>query len=199
MMDTKNIAKILSTSVLALMIVGCSSWKTDDDDEYYGNQAYSTPQQYEGSVNQGPYGGTTSSYGTDGSSVQTAGFWEDSNISGSSFQSTESVHTRNVFYFDFNKSVIKNSEYDALQYHAEFLMMNPDKKIHIIGHADERGTPEYNLALGERRAKSVSEVLMLQGVSKDQLIITSYGEESPAALGHDEASWSQNRRAELVY
>ena len=71
--------------------------------------------------------------------------------------------------------------------------------ITIEGHCDERGTPAYNLALGERRAKAVAQILMLNGVSSSQIKTKSYGEEVPAAQGHDESAWSQNRRGELKY
>jgi peptidoglycan-associated lipoprotein len=76
---------------------------------------------------------------------------------------------------------------------------HPSIRIRIEGHADERGTREYNLALGERRADSVSRLLQLQGVLDDQIEILSYGEELPAASGHDERSWALNRRVEIVY
>ena len=69
----------------------------------------------------------------------------------------------------------------------------------IEGHADERGTREYNIGLGDRRANAVRQLLVLQGASSGQVDTISYGEERPAALGHDESSWSQNRRAEIVY
>jgi peptidoglycan-associated lipoprotein len=78
-------------------------------------------------------------------------------------------------------------------------MENPRRRIRLEGHTDERGSREYNIGLGERRALSVRRYLLLQGVSSDQLTTVSYGEERPAVLGSNEQAWAQNRRVELVY
>ncbi|MDX1269970.1 MAG: peptidoglycan-associated lipoprotein Pal, partial [Oceanisphaera sp.] len=87
----------------------------------------------------------------------------------------------------------------VLEAHASFLRSNPSVSILVEGHADERGTPEYNIALGERRAKAVTSYLQSLGVSGSQLAIVSYGEEKPADTSHTESAFSQNRRAVLVY
>jgi len=86
-----------------------------------------------------------------------------------------------------------------LKAHARQLQQNPNLRVRLEGHADERGSREYNIALGERRAQAVRQVLQLQGASSTQLSTVSYGEERPKSLGHDETSWAQNRRVELVY
>lgn len=101
--------------------------------------------------------------------------------------------------FDFDKAMIKPEFTSILDAHARFLVDNAGKKVTIEGHTDEKGTPEYNIALGERRAMSVSVYLENMGVSPRQINVVSYGEEKPANFGHSEASWSDNRRAELVY
>jgi peptidoglycan-associated lipoprotein len=109
-----------------------------------------------------------------------------------------SIETR-VIYFDFDKSDVK-SEYQAtITAHAEYIAGHPDISVVLEGHADERGTREYNIALGERRAKAIKEMLVLQGVAEKQLQVISFGEERPVALGHDESAWSLNRRVELLY
>ena len=87
----------------------------------------------------------------------------------------------------------------ALDEHAKFLISHPSFNIVIEGHADERGTPEYNISLGERRALAVKAYLQGRGVAASQISIMSYGKEKPAVLGHDEASYSKNRRAVIVY
>jgi len=79
------------------------------------------------------------------------------------------------------------------------LSSNPDVSVVLEGHADERGTREYNLALGERRAKAVEQLLVLQGVGQNQIQVISFGEERPVALGHDEEAWRLNRRVEFLY
>ncbi len=83
--------------------------------------------------------------------------------------------------------------------HAAFLAQNPGARIVLEGHADERGTREYNMALGERRGNSVSRYLVVQGVSVDAIEVVSFGEERPVNEGHNESSWSENRRVEIRY
>jgi len=107
--------------------------------------------------------------------------------------------SRLVIYFDFDRSEIRSDFNDMLRAHGAFLAENTDRQVRLEGHADERGSREYNIGLGEQRAQSVRRVLMLQGASSDQLGTVSYGEERPAALGSDENSYSLNRRVELVY
>lgn len=102
-------------------------------------------------------------------------------------------------YFDFDKSEIKDEFREVLQAHAEFLVSNPGASLVIEGHCDERGTREYNMALGERRAYSVFQFLTLQGVGKNQVRTVSFGEERPDVEGHDESAWKWNRRAVFVY
>ncbi|RLU01673.1 MAG: peptidoglycan-associated lipoprotein Pal [Ketobacter sp.] len=104
-----------------------------------------------------------------------------------------------VVYFDFDKANIRSDAIAILKAHALYLSQNPAARVRIEGHADERGTREYNMALGERRAKAAASFLAANGASASQLEIISYGEERPVALGHEESSWSQNRRSELNY
>lgn len=111
----------------------------------------------------------------------------------------ESVLSRRVFYFDFNSSELSEADREALATHASLLAANPDLAVVLEGHADERGSREYNLALGERRAKAIEQVLNLQGVDREQIQVISFGEERPVALGHDEQAWRLNRRVELLY
>jgi peptidoglycan-associated lipoprotein len=104
-----------------------------------------------------------------------------------------------VIYFDYDEADIK-PEYNAmLQAHGRNLAANPNMQVRLEGHADERGSREYNIGLGERRAQAVRRVLQLQGAGAQQLTTVSYGEERPAASGSDEESWRLNRRVELVY
>jgi len=106
---------------------------------------------------------------------------------------------KRVFYFDLNSSDLSPEDRDALAYHARFLIANPNISVVLEGHADERGSREYNLALGERRAKGVEQILTLEGVPKEQIQVISFGEERPVAMGHDEEAWRLNRRVELLY
>lgn len=105
---------------------------------------------------------------------------------------------RNV-YFDFDQYTVKSDYQSLLQQHAQYLMQHPARHVLIQGNTDERGTSEYNLALGQKRAEAVRQALTTLGVSDTQLEAVSLGKEKPVATGHDEASWSQNRRADLNY
>ena len=102
-------------------------------------------------------------------------------------------------YFDFDKSDIKPEFLDTLTAHAKYLVANPTQKIRIEGYTDERGTVEYNIALGDRRAQAVRRFMLFQGVSADQITTVSYGESHAADPGHDETAWAKNRRAIIVY
>ncbi len=104
-----------------------------------------------------------------------------------------------VIYFDFDQSTIKSEFRMALNGHAAYLSQNPTAKIVLEGHADERGTREYNIALGERRGNAVSRYLVVQGVSVDAIEVVSFGEERAVNAGHDKASLAENRRVEIRY
>ncbi len=111
----------------------------------------------------------------------------------------EQLQHDNVVYFGYDKNEITPGFTQMLDEHAAFLRNNPSYKVTIEGHADERGTPEYNIALGERRANAVKMYLQGRGVNEQQIAIVSYGKEKPAVLGHDKAAYAKNRRAVLVY
>lgn len=102
-------------------------------------------------------------------------------------------------YFDYNSFDVKPEFQSTLEAHAKFLRENTNRRVSLEGHADERGSREYNLALGQKRAEAVRRALTLLGVSDKQLEAVSFGEEKPRGLGHDEASWAENRRADLRY
>lgn len=103
-----------------------------------------------------------------------------------------------TIYFEYDSFSLNSAAKEALGMAAQWLKTNASQKIQVEGHCDERGTTEYNLALGERRASSVRDYLTSQGVSAAQVSTISYGEERPAAMGSDEAAWAKNRRAEFV-
>ena len=104
-----------------------------------------------------------------------------------------------VFYFDFDQAIVRRVGHEELNKHAQVLSGDRYMRVRLEGHADERGTREYNLALGERRANAVRAYLVAQGASRSQIEVISYGEEKPANSGHNESSWSENRRVEIVY
>ncbi|WP_413702228.1 peptidoglycan-associated lipoprotein Pal [Psychromonas sp. KJ10-10] len=106
---------------------------------------------------------------------------------------------KKTIQFDFDKSTIKPEFESVLLAHVAYLVDHPQKMLTIEGHADEKGTPEYNISLGERRAKVVATYLENNGVVPNQISVISYGEEKPINTENNESAWSENRRAELVY
>jgi peptidoglycan-associated lipoprotein len=104
-----------------------------------------------------------------------------------------------VVYFDFDSSQIRSDFNDLLAAHARYLASDRNITVRLEGHADERGSREYNIGLGERRAQAVRQILLLQGASAAQFSTVSYGEERPAVFGSDDQAYSLNRRVEIVY
>ena len=104
-----------------------------------------------------------------------------------------------IVYFDYDSFVIKPEAQAIIDAHARYLKANPQRRVSLEGHTDERGGREYNLALGQKRAESVRRAMALLGVQDSQLEAVSFGKEKPAAPGSDEASWAQNRRVEIAY
>lgn len=106
---------------------------------------------------------------------------------------------RKIIYFDFDKSEIKPEFANIVTSNAQYLTGHSKLRLKLEGNTDERGTREYNIGLGERRAQAVRRALLLQGVAESQLTTVSFGAERPAAEGDEESAWAQNRRVELVY
>ncbi|MGB0224123.1 MULTISPECIES: peptidoglycan-associated lipoprotein Pal [unclassified Marinobacterium] len=143
---------------------------------------------------------TTTDGGADGAATNNAATTQGadgSNVTAGSF--AEVAKLRTVFYFDFDQAVVKQEGFSDLEAHAKYLSNNPGATVRLEGHADERGTREYNIALGEQRANAVARLLMVNGAGSNQIETISYGEEKPAMLGHTEAEWALNRRVELSY
>lgn len=178
-MNARNILLIL----LVALVAGCAGKGTKEQEELgYGTYA-------------GQPGGSGAQAGgvTDGS-VGAGGAMDDSAAAGP----RASMKNRTV-YFDYDRDDVKNEYRQIVADHGRYLAANPGARIRLEGHADERGSREYNIGLGERRAQAVKQALLLQGAGASQLTTVSYGEERPAATGSDEESWGLNRRVEIVY
>ena len=106
---------------------------------------------------------------------------------------------KKIIYFDYDRSEILDQYRPIVEAHAAYLATQPGASVTLEGHTDERGSREYNLGLGERRSQAVGRVLVLLGAADEQIGMVSYGEEQPAADGHDESAWNLNRRVEIVY
>ena len=177
---------ILSFLFTLLTLGGCS---TTSEPETSGG-AGTTP----GTGGTVETGGTATGGGAETSAAQAGGQW-----SGSPLDDPSSPLYEKMFFFDFDSSEIRPEYIPTLRAHAEYLIANPDQRVVIEGHCDERGSREYNMALGERRANAVRRFLEAEGVDPAQLETVSYGEEKPLDPRHNEEAWAVNRRAVLVY
>lgn len=110
-----------------------------------------------------------------------------------------SILAKRSVYYPFDVAVVQDADKPVVQAHAKYLSEHANRKVRLEGNCDERGSNEYNLGLGQRRADGVNKMLSLGGARAEQLESVSYGEEKPRASGHEEASWSQNRRTDLNY
>ena len=107
--------------------------------------------------------------------------------------------SKRVVYFDYDTDAVKSEFAALIQAHANYLAQNRSRKVRLEGHADERGSREYNMALGQRRSNAVRKATSVLGVDNERMETISFGEDKPKSNGHDEASWAQNRRVEIVY
>jgi len=131
--------------------------------------------------------------------AQAHGMEESGGLTVSALDDPNSPLAVRLIYFDYDSSEVKSEYREAIESHASYLGMHPDTVMTLEGHTDERGSREYNLALGERRAISVRRQMVLLGASAGQIRTVSYGEERPLAEGHDEQAYAQNRRVEIKY
>jgi peptidoglycan-associated lipoprotein len=181
-----NSIRLSGLAMLVLILAGCGGDKaTAPDDDLFG-----------------AYGGDQGQAGTMGSGQDGLGagseFGDGSGAAGGVGGPGGTLENR-VVYFDFDQADVGEQYRELLQGHGRYLADNPGVRVRLEGHADERGSREYNIGLGERRAQAVKQFLLLQGVGAGQLSTVSYGEERPAVLGSDDEAWGLNRRVELVY
>jgi len=179
-MQLNKILKGLLIAVPVMTLAACSS--SSDIDENAANQS-----------NQATVEQTT----TD--TVEVATMTPEQKAEEQLRQKYEALRQEQIIYFGFDTATIQGQYGELLRAHAEFLVKNPSVKVLIEGHADERGTPEYNIALGEHRGQAVEKYLQSLGVSASQMSVVSYGEEKPMVKTRTEAAFAKNRRAVLVY
>lgn len=180
-MQLNKILKGLLIAVPVMTLAACSS--SSDIDE--------------GAANQSNQGVVEQSTNTD--TVEVATISPEQQAEEQLRQKYEALRQEQVIYFDFDTATVESKYADLLRAHAEFLVQNPSVKVLIEGHADERGTPEYNIALGEHRGQAVEKYLLSLGVSASQMSVVSYGEEKPMVKSRTESAFAKNRRAVLVY
>ena len=158
-----------------------------------------TPTSGGAEVSEQSTGAGGSGTGTGGDGASTSAASEGGAWYGDPLQNPNSLLATRVIYFDFDQSSISPAYRELVSAHAEYLATHPEVTVRLEGHADERGTREYNLGLGEQRANAVRSLMMAEGVAANQLVVVSYGEERAAAYEHNEEAWALNRRVELVY
>jgi peptidoglycan-associated lipoprotein len=166
--------------VLAALAAGCASKETRTD----------VPVTDASGVKQPAGNATTSSKTTPE---------QRDRIGGDPLHEPNNILSKRSVYFDYDSNAVKDEYRGLVQAHSRYMGDKRDSKIRIEGNCDERGSREYNLALGQRRAESVKKVMTVLGVSDGRIETISYGEEKPVAMGHDEQSWAQNRRADIKY
>lgn len=186
------ISRLAAVAFVAVLLTACAT---------KGESMKSAPPTPPGASS----GGTQSQQGgqqqqqAEGGGAETSAVPGQQGFQGSPLDNPDSQLYQKIVYFDFDTSTIKDEYKPLLKAHAQYLMDHPEARVTLEGNTDERGSREYNMALGERRAKAVYQYLTLLGVSPSQLQTVSFGEERPAALGHDEKAWAKNRRVVLDY
>ncbi len=182
-MMIRNFTQLIAITALSAILVGCASEQPPETTEV---------EVIEVDAN-------TDNTGTDDSS--TVGIVEEIVFDGDELDNPDpnNLLLNRVVYFDFDKSDVRPEDRPTIEAHAQYLQRHPGATISLEGHADERGTREYNNALGERLAKAVRNLMTIQGGSGQQIRVVSWGEERPIDRGHDEIAWAANRRVEIVY
>lgn len=180
--------QFLLVAVLALSLVACSEAIKPDDEltaEEMGAE--------NGSVTAGAIDGGT---GADGMALENGKVvsYEENAIN-----DPDNVLSAKVIYFAYDSNKVDGDYIELVKHHGRYLSFNANANVRLEGHADERGTREYNIALAEARAQAVKQLMLYEGAGNDQISVISYGEEKPVAFGHDEESYSINRRVEIVY
>ena len=173
---SRHILRIGLLVVSLITLAACSSTSETDEGDANNNSAASS---------------------NSGSSARSSGSSSSGQLSQEEIRAQNALR-QTVFYFDFDVAEFQDSDRQTLTYHARDLAGNPSKRIRLEGHADERGTREYNLALGERRANGIMNYLIVNGASRSQIEVVSYGEERPAQSGQTEQAYSRNRRVEII-
>ncbi|PKM11559.1 MAG: peptidoglycan-associated lipoprotein [Gammaproteobacteria bacterium HGW-Gammaproteobacteria-3] len=190
---------ILALAITATMLSGCSSDAEKNTDLLEGSQAGTKDASVSGYSDAG-ISGTATQGGLDGNYVTGGTNADYPNAGmGPEFSDPSNPLSTSTIYFMYDSSRVKQDFIPVIAAHVQYLLAHPNVRLTLAGHADERGSPEYNIALGEQRAKSVARMMKVQGVSDNQLELVSYGEEKPATEGHDDAAWQLNRRVELLY
>ena len=188
-MNIRTIRSSVLILITGFIIAGCTQATKPDEDT----------TEFEDEYSEATSGTTIGTIGVGDEFAGTALAGMKISYERNAIDDPENVLSIKTIYFAFDSSEISEEDTEVIKHHGKYLALHPDVSMRLEGHTDERGTREYNVALADRRAQAVKKLLLYQGASASQITIISYGEEKPAAMGHDEDAWKLNRRAELVY
>ena len=200
-MQEVNLSKIVASSVLVVFLAACSSTGETTDARASAQAAQVAVEAASLAQTQADAQALKDAQAlADAEAAQQAADNAVAQVAAQKQQAQKAAQAlAHIIYFDFDQSTIKPEFRTALNSHAAYLSQNLSARIVLEGHADERGTREYNIALGERRGNAVSRYLVVQGVSIEAIEVVSFGEERPVNSGSDSASLSENRRVEVRY
>ena len=177
--------KILFAAFLAAILAGCSSTPTTESgapiDDKSGTAATATPGAQTSGAPGGGVGGTAGATGAN------------------PLRDPNNILSKRSVFFDFDSYVVRDDFKPLVEAHARFLQQNRNARMTIQGNTDERGSREYNIALGQRRSDAVKRMMVLLGATEAQIETVSFGKEKPRNAGHDEAAWAENRRDDILY
>jgi len=193
--------QIIKSWMMAILVAAFISACATTQEEIPTDDGATDQSTTDGSATDGGTDSGADATGLDGSDTGDGGVIVDSAplTVAEMLEQSEGALANRTIYFEFDSAKLTSESIEILESHGDFIAGNGEVSVRLEGHADERGSREYNIALGDRRAQSVRRVLLFQGASSDQVETVSYGEEQPAVSGHDEESWSKNRRVELIY
>jgi peptidoglycan-associated lipoprotein len=188
-LDNEDISmkKIIFVLLLAFAIAGCAERVKPEDDMAIEDAGFE--------------GGATATGIDSGTGMQSETLEGGRLVSyeEGAIDDPNNVLSDKVIYFAFDSNTVGDEYVELVKHHGKYLAFNANASVRLEGHADERGTREYNVALAEARAQAVKQLMLYEGAGNDQITVISYGEEKPVAFGHDEESMSLNRRVEIVY
>lgn len=182
--------KFFVAAIAAVFLAGCASQETQPE----------APIDDKGAATASADGATTAGVGGTGvGGAAGTGGVAGAGAAGSPLRDPNNILSKRTVYFDFDSFVIKDEFRPLVEAHARYLVANRGTRMIIQGNTDERGSREYNIALGQKRADAVKRVMTLLGAQEAQIESVSFGKEKPKNLGHDESAWAENRRADIVY
>jgi len=183
--------KLFVAAIAAVFLAGCASQETQPE----------APIDDKGAATASAGGATTSGVGGSGVGGTTAsgGAVGTTGAGGSPLRDPANILSKRTVYFDYDSFVVKDEFRPLVEAHARYLVANRGTRMIIQGNTDERGSREYNIALGQKRADAVKRVMTLLGAQEAQIETVSFGKENPKNAGHDESAWAENRRGDIVY